>query len=103
MRAMSAETAPQAEPVTGSFEIHIFVEPLDPTPAQAEASLAIDVAPAGTAVAAANAALFPLAALLGCGADEIVFTKNGATAIYCHETTDTAFELALLMALASTQ
>ena len=30
-------------------------------PAQAEATLAIDVAPAGTAVAAANAALFPLA------------------------------------------
>ena len=31
MRAMSVET------VTGSFEIHIFVEPLEPTPEQAEA------------------------------------------------------------------
>ncbi|MBI5445273.1 MAG: thioredoxin family protein, partial [Deltaproteobacteria bacterium] len=34
-------------------------------PAQVEATLAIDVAPAGTAVAAANAALFPLAGARG--------------------------------------
>ena len=39
-------------------------------PARVEATLAIEVAPAGTAVAAANAALFPLAGARGAGAGD---------------------------------
>jgi heat shock protein HslJ len=37
------------------------------------------------------------------GLRALTFQANGATTIYCREVTDTAYELAFLMALATTQ
>jgi hypothetical protein len=44
-----------------------------------------------------------LASIDAAGLRALTFQANGATAIYCREKTDTAYELAFLMALAATQ